>query len=51
MTWPKNESRYFFYKVWTEVRKLEGLRKKIFVFNKGKTSCCLSPGIASLYKT
>jgi len=29
--------------VWTEVRKQEGLRKPIFVSDKGKTTCCLSP--------
>jgi len=40
-----------FYNVWTEVRKQEGLTKPIFVFSKGKTICCLSPGCATLYKT
>lgn len=32
-----------FHNVCTEVRKQEGLRKLLFVYNKGKTSC-LSPG-------
>ena len=38
------------FHVLTEVRKQGGLRKPIFVFNKGKTSSCSSPGCATLYQ-
>jgi len=41
-----------FHNVWTEVRKQEGVIKEAdFVFNKEKTSCCLSPGCATMYET
>jgi len=40
-----------FRNVWTEVRKQKRCKKADFVFNKEKTSCCLSPACATLYKT
>jgi len=38
-----------FHNIWTKIRKQEA--KADFCFDKRKTSCCLSPGGATLHKT
>ena len=39
-----------FHNAGTDIRKHEGFRTLLFVFDNGKTSCCLSPGGPNSYE-